>query len=66
MVERLKREGKNSNADVILLVDAAGLTTLQKLVFCNRLDELQRMFLHAIGIHQIDGLVSQGALEPSL
>ena len=68
LVERLKREGKNSNADVILLVMPQGLTTRQKLVFCNRYSRKNsnRMFLHAIGIHQIDGLVSQGALGPSL
>ena len=68
LVERLKREGKNSNADVILLVDAARITTLQKLDYyrpCPRKNYSQ-MFLHVIGIHQIDGLVSRGALEPSL
>ena len=66
LVERLKREGTNSNADVILLVMQQGLTTLQKLVFYSRspLKNSRRMFLYVIGIHQISGLVSRDALEP--
>ena len=45
LIERLKREGKNSNADVILLVDAAR----------------KRMFLHDIEIQGINGLASRVA-----
>ena len=33
LIERLKREGANSQADVILLVDAARITMLLKLIY---------------------------------
>ena len=34
LIERLKREGKNSQADLILLVDAARITNAAKAGFC--------------------------------
>ena len=36
LIERLKREGRNSQADLILLVDAARITMQPKLDYCNQ------------------------------
>ena len=36
LIERLKREGKNSQADLILLVDAARILMQPKLDYCNQ------------------------------
>ena len=38
LIERLKREGKNSQADLILLVDAARITNAAKLGLLQRID----------------------------
>ena len=38
LIERLKREGKNSQADLILLVDAARITNAAKLGLLQKID----------------------------
>ena len=40
LIERLKREGKNSQADLILLVDAARITNAAKAGLLQRIDSL--------------------------
>jgi len=40
LIERLKREGKNSQADLILLVDAARITNAAKLGLLQKIDSI--------------------------
>jgi iron(III) transport system substrate-binding protein len=63
LVERLKREGNNSNADVILLVDAARINNAAKenLLDPIQSEQIKKMFLHDIEIPTIGGLVSHVA-----
>ena len=60
LIERLKREGKNSNADVILLVDSARINNAQKKDYwhLSSLNRSEKMFRHDIEIQTIDGLGS--------
>ncbi len=68
LIERLKREGKNSNADVILLVDSARINNAAKegLLAPIQSEQIKKMFLHDIEIPTIGGLVSHVASGQSL
>ncbi len=62
LIERLKREGNNSNADVILLVDSARINNAAKegLLAPIQSEQIKKMFQQDIEIQVIDGLGSQG------
>ena len=68
LIERLKREGKNSNADIILLVDSARINNAAKegLLAPIQSEQIKKMFRQDIEIQIIDGLGLHGVSEQSL